>query len=59
MKKIKRISPAILRTWLSLIRATINARNYGEAEELIDCVMERMDEYDWKKLREIENAERT
>ena len=56
MKKIKRISPAILRTWLSLIRDTINARNYGEAEELIDCVMERMNQYDWKKLREIENA---
>ena len=55
MKKIKRISPAIPRTWLPLIRDTINARNYGVAEDMIDLVMGCMEtKYDWQKLKEIE-----
>lgn len=54
MKPPKRISPAILKTWLSMIKDSINAKNYGYAEELIDSVMERVERYDWKKLKEIE-----
>lgn len=54
MKPPKRISPAILRTRLSMIKAAINAKNYGYAEEMIDSVMERMNRYDWKRLKEIE-----
>jgi len=54
-KPPKRISPAILRTWLSTIKDMINDRNYGMAENMIDTVMDRMEtKYDWRKLKEIE-----
>lgn len=55
MKPLKRINPAILRTWLSVIKAEINARNYGHAEDLIDKVMDCVEKkYDWEKLKRIE-----
>jgi len=55
MKKPKRISPAILRERLAVIKDMINSRNYGMAERLIDEVMDCINtRYDWKKLREIE-----
>lgn len=49
-KQIKRISQRAMRTWLRMIKDAINARNYGQAEELIDGVMASLTCMEFKKI---------
>lgn len=59
LKKKDRISPLILHTELSYIQTLIRDRNYGYALEMIESINCRLKNYDWDKIIEKINKEKT
>jgi hypothetical protein len=54
LSRKKRISLRILSFELSVIQDLIHQSNYGYALQQINQILDRLNSYDWDKLKEIE-----